>query len=50
MEHIVYHEPDGIVGFVKDLNKSQKEALHDPVYFKGEAEGIDSGGGISVCK
>jgi DNA gyrase subunit B len=39
-EHIVYHEPDGILGFIKDLN-SKKEAVHDPVYFKGEAEGIE---------
>ena len=27
------------MGFVKDLNK-KKEALHEPVYFKGESEGI----------
>lgn len=39
-EKIVYHEPDGILGFIKDLN-SKKEAVHDPVYFKGEAEGIE---------
>ncbi len=39
-EHIVYHEPDGILGFIKDLN-SKKETVHDPVYFKGEAEGIE---------
>jgi len=38
-EHIEYHEPDGIVGFVKDLNRNQ-EALHDVVYFKGEQDGI----------
>lgn len=38
-EHIEYHEPDGLIGFVKDLNHSQ-EALHDVVYFKGESEGI----------
>ena len=38
-EEVVYHEPDGIVGFVKDLNK-KKEAIHEPVYFKGESEGI----------
>lgn len=35
----VFREPEGIVGFVKDLNK-KKEALHEPVYFKGESEGI----------
>lgn len=39
-EKIVYHEPDGILGFIKDLN-SKKEAIHEPVYFKGEAEGIE---------
>lgn len=38
-EHIEYHEPEGIVGFIKDMNKS-KEAIHDVIYFKGEAEGI----------
>ena len=32
-EKIVYHEPDGILGFIKDLN-SKMEAVHDPVYFK----------------
>ena len=39
-EHIEYHEPDGILGFIKDLN-SNKEVIHEPVYFKGEAEGIE---------
>ena len=39
VEHIEYHEPDGLVGFVKDLNKSQ-ETLHEVVYFQGESEGI----------
>ena len=38
-EHIVFHEPDGIIGFVKDLNKN-KEALHEVIYFKGVSEGI----------
>ena len=33
-EKIVYHEPDGILGFIKDLN-SKKEASHETVYFKG---------------
>ena len=32
-------EPDGITGFVKDMNKSQ-ETVHDVIYFKGESEGI----------
>lgn len=38
-EHIVYHEEEGIIGFVKDLNKNA-EVLHDVIYFKGEAENI----------
>ncbi len=38
-EHIEYHEPDGIIGFVKDLNR-KSETIHDVVYFKGEADGI----------
>lgn len=39
-ERVVYHEPDGILGFIKDLNK-KKEVLHDPIYFKGESDGIE---------
>ena len=39
IEHIEYHEPDGIIGFVKDLNKNL-ETLHEVIYFKGESEGI----------
>ena len=39
-EHIVYHEPDGILGFIRELN-AKKEAVHEPVYFKGEADGIE---------
>ena len=40
VEHIEFHEPDGIVGFVKDLNNNL-EVLHDVIYFKGESEGIE---------
>ncbi|EEG73223.1 DNA gyrase, B subunit, C-terminal domain protein [[Clostridium] hylemonae DSM 15053] len=39
-ERIVYHEPDGILGFIKELNQ-KNEAVHEPVYFKGVAEGIE---------
>ena len=39
-EHIEYHEPNGILGFIKDLNQ-KKEVIHDPVYFKGTADGIE---------
>lgn len=38
-ETITFHEPDGIVGFVKDMNKGN-EAVHDVIYFSGESEGI----------
>ena len=39
VEHIEYREPDGIIGFVKDLNR-KSETIHDVVYFKGETDGI----------
>lgn len=39
-ETIVYHEPDGIIGFINDLNKNN-EAVSDIVYFKGASEGIE---------
>ena len=39
VEHIDFHEPEGIIGFIKDLNKSM-ETVHDVVYFTGESEGI----------
>ena len=39
-EHIVYHEPDGILGFIRELN-AKKESVHEPVYFKGAADGIE---------
>ena len=39
-EHIEYHEPDGILGFIRELN-AKKEVVHDPVYFKGECDGIE---------
>ncbi|MCM1540929.1 MAG: DNA gyrase subunit B [Blautia sp.] len=38
-EKITYNEPEGIVGYIKDMNKSQ-EAVHDVIYFNGESEGI----------
>ena len=38
-ERIEYHEPEGIVGFIKDMNKS-KETIHEVIYYKGESEGI----------
>ena len=39
IEDITYHEPDGIIGFIKDLNQNA-EVLHEPVYLKGESDGI----------
>ena len=38
-EKLEYHEPEGIIGYIRDLNHSA-EALHEPVYLKGEADGI----------
>ncbi|MBQ5386707.1 MAG: DNA gyrase subunit B, partial [Lachnospiraceae bacterium] len=39
-EHIVFHEEDGIVGFVRDINKNT-EALHDVIAFSGVSDGIE---------
>lgn len=38
-EVLTFHEPEGIVGFIKDMNKSA-ETVHDVIYFSGESEGI----------
>lgn len=38
-EKVEYHEPEGIQGFIKDMNKS-KETIHDVIYFQGESDGI----------
>ncbi|MBD5478827.1 MAG: DNA gyrase subunit B [Lachnospiraceae bacterium] len=38
-EQVTFHEPEGINGFIKDLNKS-RETLHDVIYFTGESDGI----------
>lgn len=38
-EYVEFHEPDGLVGFIQDINRS-KETVHEPIYFKGESEGI----------
>jgi DNA gyrase subunit B len=34
-----FHEEDGIIGFVRDMNRNE-EAIHEPVFFRGEADGI----------
>ncbi len=38
-EHVEFHEEEGIVGFVKALNR-KVETVHDVVYFHGESEAI----------
>ncbi len=38
-EQVSYHEAEGIIGFIKDMNKT-KETIHDVIYFSGESEGI----------
>ena len=39
LEYIEFHEPEGLIGFLKDLNKS-KETVHDVIYYSGESEGV----------
>ncbi len=36
----VYHEEEGIKGYIKELNQ-KSETLHEPIYFKGASEGIE---------
>ncbi len=38
-EYVEFHEPEGLIGFLADMNRS-KEVIHEPIYFKGESEGI----------
>lgn len=38
-ESVEFHEPDGILGYIKDMNRN-KDAVCEPVYFRGESEGI----------
>ena len=38
-EKVTFHEPEGIIGYVKDLDK-EKQALHEPIYFQDEKDGI----------
>lgn len=45
IERIKYQEPEGIKGFILDLNKN-KEKVHDPIYFKGEMDGITVEGAL----
>lgn len=39
-ERIDYNEPDGLVGFIKDINKNA-ETVTDVICFKGVSEGIE---------
>ena len=39
-ESILFHEPDGIVAYVKELNNG-KAPVHDPIYFKGEQDKVE---------
>ncbi len=39
-ERIEFHEPEGIRGFVRDLNKNI-ETVTDVIYYQGESEGIE---------
>ena len=38
-EYVEFHEPEGLTGFITDMNRI-KETVHEPIYFKGESEGI----------
>ena len=39
-EEITYHEPEGIISYVKELNRG-KTVIHEPVYFKKEIDKIE---------
>ncbi len=39
-EDTVFCEPDGIIGFVRDMNKND-EAVTEPIFLEGEDEGIE---------
>ena len=39
-EEIAYHEPDGLVAYVKELN-SGKTAVHEPIYVKGCVDRVE---------
>ena len=38
-QEIIFHEPDGILGFIRDLNKN-KDPICEPIYIKGESDQI----------
>ncbi len=39
-ETVIYHEPDGIIAYVRELNAG-KDAIHDPIYFKGTLDKVE---------
>ena len=39
-EKVTFHEPDGLMGFVREMNKSA-QPVHDVVCFKGGADNIE---------
>ncbi|MDO4326153.1 MAG: DNA gyrase subunit B [bacterium] len=39
-DEAVFHEPEGIIAYVKELNTG-KNVIHEPVYFKGTVEGME---------
>lgn len=41
VEKLVFHEPEGIAAYVKDLNHG-KETINDVIYFKRTSEGIET--------
>ena len=47
-EHVEFHEPEGIMGFVRDINKNA-ETLHDVIYFQGESDGIAVEAAFQYC-
>ena len=39
-EEVTFHEPEGLIGFIKDINKESKP-IHEPIFFKGIQDGIE---------
>ena len=39
-EKVAFHEPEGIVAYVRELN-SGKTPVHDPIYFKGTVDKVE---------
>ena len=38
-QEVIFHEPDGILGFIRDLNRN-KDPICEPIYIKGECDQI----------